>query len=50
MKQTLLTKDKDGKESQESRDLPAGSYTFTIKLTDKVSGRTCSKAVDFTVK
>lgn len=50
MKQTLLIKDKDGKERQEGRDLPAGNYTFTIKLTDKVSGRTCTKAVDFTVK
>lgn len=50
LKQTLVTKDKDGKENQEMKDLAAGSYTFTIKLTDKISGRTGAKSVDFTVK
>lgn len=40
----------NSEERQESRDLPPGSYTFTIKLTDKVSSRTCSKTVDLTVK
>ncbi|MGA2588002.1 MAG: hypothetical protein ABSF88_13385 [Candidatus Aminicenantales bacterium] len=50
LKQTLITKDKDGKENQEMKDLSAGSYTFTIKLTDKISGRTGAKSVDFTVK
>lgn len=50
LKQTLLTKDKDGKETQTVKDLGAGSYTFICKLTDKISGRTCTKTVDFTVK
>jgi hypothetical protein len=50
LKQTLMTKDKDGKESQEMKDLAAGDYTFTIKLTDKISGRTGAKSIDFTVK
>ena len=50
LKQTLITKDKDGKESQTVKDLGPGSYTFICKLTDKISGRTCTKTVDFTVK
>jgi hypothetical protein len=50
LKQTLLIKDKDGKESQTVRDLPAGTYTFIFKATDKISGRSCTKTVDFTVK
>jgi hypothetical protein len=57
MKQTLITKattkTADGKEevkeSQKVQDLPAGSYTFSIKITDKVSGLTATKSVDFTV-
>jgi len=50
MKQTLITKDKDGKETTAVKDLGPGSYTFICQLTDKVSGRTCKKTVDFTVK
>jgi hypothetical protein len=53
MKQTLITKTTDEKgepkESQKVQDLPAGDYTFTIKITDKISGLTCTKSVDFTV-
>lgn len=53
MKQTLVTKTTDEKgetkESQKVQDLPAGNYTFTIKITDKISGMTCSKSVDFSV-
>jgi len=36
--------------SQEEKDLPAGSYTLTLKIADKISGKTCVKAIDFTVK
>ena len=50
LKQTLITKDKDGKETQTVKDLGPGSYTFICQLTDKISGRTCTKTVDFTVK
>jgi hypothetical protein len=50
LKQTLLTKDKDGKENQSTKDLAAGSYTFICKMTDKISGRSCTKTVDFTVQ
>ena len=50
LKQTLVTKAADGKESQSVKDLGAGSYTFICKVTDKISGRTCTKTVDFTVK
>ena len=50
LKQTLITKDKDGKESQTVKDLGPGSYTFICKITDKISGRTRTKTVDFTVK
>ena len=54
MKQTLITKTTDEKgvatEKQSVQDLPVGTYTFTVKITDKVSGRTCAKSVDFTVK
>jgi hypothetical protein len=53
LKQTLVTKTTDEKgetkESQKVQDLPAGSYTFTVKITDKISGFTCSKSVDFSV-
>ena len=53
MKQTLLTKSTDEKgvvkESQKIQDLPVGSYTFSIKITDKGSGLTCTKSIDFTI-
>ena len=53
MKQTLVTKQTDEKgvvkESQKVQDLPVGAYTFTVKITDKISGLTVSKSVDFTV-
>jgi len=51
MKQTLLIKDKDGKEERtETKDLAAGNYTLILKITDKISGNTCTKNFDFTVK
>jgi hypothetical protein len=49
LKQTLQIK--KGEETRsETRDLPAGSYTLVMKITDKVSGLKCEKKVDFTVK
>ena len=49
MKQTLIIKDGD-KERTETRDLGAGSYTLNLKITDKISGNSCTKNFDFTVK
>ncbi len=53
LKQTLVTKTTDEKgevkESQKVQDLPVGAYTFTVKITDKISGLTASKSIDFTV-
>jgi len=49
MKQTLLIKQGD-KERQEQRDLGPGDYTLTMKITDKISGNTCTKTFNFTVK
>lgn len=53
MRQTLVTKTTDEKgevkEEQKVQDLGVGSYTFTVKITDKISGLTCTKAVDFSV-
>jgi hypothetical protein len=52
-KQTLIEKTTDEKgitkENQKVQDLPAGSYTFKVTVTDKISGLTCAKSVDFTV-
>ncbi len=51
MKQTLLIKDKEGKEERtEVKDLEAGDYTLIIKITDKISGKSCTKNFDFHVK
>ena len=36
-------------EKTEVRDLPAGKYTLNAKITDKVSGATITKSVDFEV-
>jgi hypothetical protein len=49
MKQTVVIKQGE-KESQETRDLAAGAYSLAIKITDKVTGLTATKSVDFTVK
>jgi hypothetical protein len=48
-KQTLQIKSGDQVRT-ESRDLPAGAYTMVLKITDKVSGLTGEKKIDFTVK
>jgi len=49
MKQTVLIKT-DKEEKREQRDLPAGKYTLSLKITDKVSGLTIDKTIDFEVK
>lgn len=48
LKQTLLIK-KGDEERTETRDLPAGDYTFVIKILDKVSGLKGEKKIDFKV-
>ncbi|MBM3309877.1 MAG: hypothetical protein FJY80_00030 [Candidatus Aminicenantes bacterium] len=48
LKQTLLIK-KGDEERTETRDLPAGDYTFVIKVEDKVSGLKGEKKVPFKV-
>jgi len=49
MKQTLIHKQGD-KETRETRDLEAGNYTLNLEITDKISGNTCTKKFDFTIK
>ena len=48
LKQTLLIK-KGDEERTETLDLPAGDYTFVIKILDKVSGLKGEKKIDFKV-
>jgi len=53
LKQTLNIKketEKGTEERQEVRDLPPGTYTFQVNIKDNVSGKTCTKSLDFTVK
>jgi hypothetical protein len=49
MKQTLIIKTGD-QERTETKDLGPGSYTLNLKITDKISGNSCTKNFDFTVK
>lgn len=49
LKQTLNIKTGD-KERTETKDLPAGSYTLNVQIMDKVSGKSATKTVDFTMK
>ncbi len=49
MTQTVLIKT-DKEEKKEQRPLPTGKYTLTLKITDKVSGFTLDRSVDFEVK
>jgi len=49
MKQTLITKTGD-QERTETRDLGPGNYTLNLKITDKISGSSCEKKFDFTIK
>ncbi len=49
LKQTVNIKTGD-QERTETRDLAPGNYTLDVKITDKVSGKTVTKAIDFTMK
>jgi len=49
LKQTLNIKTGD-QEKTETKDLPPGDYTLVVKITDKVSEKTVTKTVDFTMK
>ncbi len=49
LKQTLNIKTGD-QERTETRDLAPGSYALVVKITDKGSGKTVTKTVDFTMK
>jgi hypothetical protein len=49
LKQTLQIKSGD-QVRNEIRDLPAGAYTFVMKIKDKVSGNTGEKRVEITIK
>lgn len=49
LKRTVLIKSAAG-ERKEFRDLEPGKYVLSIKVTDKVSGNSIEKSVDFDVK
>ncbi len=49
LKRTVLIKS-EAAERQEFRDLEPGKYTLSIKITDKVSGNSIDKSLDFDVK
>ena len=49
LKQTVQIKTGD-QVRQDVRDLAPGAYTLHLKITDKLSGNTCTKQYDFTVK
>ena len=49
LKKTTVTKSESG-EKTEVKDLEAGSYTLSLKIVDKVSGKTITKSVNFQVK
>ncbi len=49
LKQTLIIKSEEG-ERKETQDLEPGKYTLSLKITDKVSGKTVTKTMDFEAK
>jgi len=49
LKQTVQIKTGDQVKT-ETRDLPPGAYTLHLKITDKISGNSCAKQYDFTMK
>jgi hypothetical protein len=48
-KQTLIMTSEEG-ERRETRNLEPGQYTLSMKITDKVSGKSVSKSIDFEMK
>ncbi len=49
LKQTVQIKSGDSIR-EDTRDLAPGAYTLHLKITDKISGNTCAKQYDFTIK
>lgn len=49
MKIPVIIKSESGERS-ESRDLEPGNYTLSMKITDKISGKSVNKSIDFEVK
>jgi hypothetical protein len=49
MKRTVTIKSKD-EEKQEKKDLEPGTYTFSLKIKDNVTGKTLDKSIDFEIK
>jgi hypothetical protein len=54
LKRTLVTQTTneagETSEKSESKDLEPGNYTLSIDITDKTSGKTLKKTIDFTMK
>ncbi|MFH1962547.1 MAG: hypothetical protein ABIJ30_06695 [bacterium] len=49
LKKPMTIKSEEG-ERKETRDLEPGKYTLSIKITDKISGKSVTKTIDFEVK
>jgi hypothetical protein len=49
LKQTLIITSEEG-ERRETRDLEPGKYTLSLKISDKISGKSETKTIDFEVK
>ncbi len=49
MKKTVLIK-KGEEEKKEQRDIESGQYTLNVNITDKISGRSVTKSINFEVK
>lgn len=49
LKKTVIIKPEAG-ERVESEDLEPGKYTLSMKITDKVSGKSVNKSIDFEIK
>jgi hypothetical protein len=50
LKRTVVTKSEEGEEKREAQDLEPGKYSLSITVTDKVSGNSISKSIDFELK
>jgi len=49
LKKTVIIKSETEGEKKEERDLEPGKYTFSINITDKISGNSISKKIDFEI-
>ncbi len=49
LKQTLIITSEEG-ERRETRNLEPGKYTLSLKISDKISGKSGTKTIDFEVK